>query len=268
SRPKSSGEPEEEAPVAHAEDEAPEPVAHAEDDAPETVHAAQEPGNEEDGAAQAGRGMRQLSAEQFDALESVGGVRGLIETVLPGVVFVVLFVITSDLMTTVIASVGVAVVAAIARLISRTPLTQAVSGLLGVGIGAVWAWQTGDAEDYYAWGLLVNVVWAIGVIVSILIRWPVVGVVVSLLFGHGFSWRSDAAARRRYTQASWLWAGAFVLRLLVQGPLYFDAQVGWLGTARLVMGLPMWALVLWITWLLVRPRATPEAPAEPEPPQR
>lgn len=213
------------------------------------------------------RGMRQLSAEQFDALESVGGVRGMVETVLPGLVFVVLFVITSDLMTTVIASVGVAVTAAIARLITRTPLTQAVSGLLGVGIGAVWAWQTGNAEDYYAWGLVVNLVWAVGVIVSILIRWPVVGVVVSLLFGRGFSWRADRQLRRRYTQASWLWAGAFLLRLLVQGPLYLDAQIGWLGTARLVMGLPMWALVLWITWLLVRSREAPAVQSEPAPPQ-
>ena len=225
-------------------------------------HTPEEQAPQDDGDSRTGRGMRQLSAQQFDALESVGGVRGLIETVLPGLVFVVLYVITEDLMVTVITSVAVAVVAAVARLISRSPITQAVSGLLGVGIGAIWAWQTGDAEDYYAWGLLVNVAWALGVIVSIVIRWPVVGVIVSLLFGHGFSWRSDDLVRRRYSRASWLWAGAFVLRLLVQGPLYFDAQVGWLGTARLVMGLPMWALVLWITWLLVRRRAAAEEQSE------
>src|SRR5699024_10748545 len=231
-------------------------------------HTPEEQAPQDDGDSRTGRGMRQLSAQQFDALESVGGVRGLIETVLPGLVFVVLYVITEDLMVTVITSVAVAVVAAVARLISRSPITQAVSGLLGVGIGAIWAWPTGDAEDYSAWGLSVNVAGALGVIGSIVIRWPVVGVIVSLLFGRGFSWRSDDLVRRRYSRASWLWAGAFVLRLLVQGPLYFDAQVGWLGTARLVMGLPMWALVLWITWLLVRPRAVPEAPAEPAPPQR
>lgn len=220
----------------------------------------------EDGAGRGG--MRQLSAAEFNALESVGGLRGLIETVLPGLVFVVLFVLTEDLLVTVLASVGVAVVATVARLISRTPLTQAISGLAGVGIGAVWAWQTGEAADYYAWGLLVNLVWTVGVLVSILVRRPVVGVLVSLLFGRDFSWRHEAATRRRYVQASWLWAAAFALRLLVQGPLYFDAQVGWLGTARLVMGLPMWALVLWITWLLVRPREAPEVQPAPDPPAK
>jgi len=209
-----------------------------------------------------GRGLRQLDSDQFDMLASVGGVRGMVETVLPGVVFVVLFVITRDLMPPLIASVAVAVLAAVARLIGRTPVTQAVSGLLGVAIGALWAWRTGEAADYYRWGLYVNLAWAVGVLVSILVRWPVVGVVVSLLFGRGFSWREDREQRRRYVLASWLWAAAFTLRLAVQVPLYLESSVGWLGTARLVMGLPMWALVLWITWLLVRRRAAAEEQSE------
>ena len=229
-----------------------EPPAGTDPGAPPATQDAEE-------APTARRGLRQLDSDHFDALESVGGVRGLIETVLPGVVFVVLFVITRDLTTSLIASVGIAVVAAIARLITRSPVTQAVSGLLGVGIGAVWAWRTGEAADFYRWGLYVNLAWALGVLVSILARWPVVGVVVSLLFQRGFDWRADPVQRRRYAQASWLWVAAFTLRLVVQVPLYLDAQVGWLGTARLVMGLPMWALVLWITWLMVRRR---EAPAD------
>ncbi|WP_147917326.1 DUF3159 domain-containing protein [Ruania zhangjianzhongii] len=217
----------------------------------------------EEQTAGTGRGLRQLDADEFDALASVGGVRGLIETVLPGVVFVVLFVITRDLTTCLIASVGIAVVAVIARLVTRSPITPAVSGLLGVGIGAVWAWRTGEAADYYRWGLYVNLAWSVGVLVSILARWPVVGVVVSLLFNRGFGWRQDPVLRRRYALASWLWVAAFTLRLVVQVPLYLDSQVGWLGTARLVMGLPMWALVLWITWLLVRRREAPEDQEEP-----
>lgn len=219
-----------------------------------------EPQQQSDGSR---RGLRQLESDEFDALASVGGVRGLVETALPGVVFVVLFVITRDLTPSLIASVGVAVVAAVARLITRSPITQAVSGLLGVAIGAVWAWRTGEAADYYRWGLYVNLAWSVGVLVSIVARWPVVGVVVSLLFNRGFGWREDPVLRRRYALASWLWVAAFALRLAVQVPLYLDAQVGWLGTARLVMGLPMWALVLWITWLMVRRREAPEAPAAP-----
>ncbi len=54
------------------------------------------------------------------------------------------------------------------------------------------------------------------------------------------------------TWATWLWVAMFGLRLAVQVPLYLGASVGWLGTARLVMGVPLWALTLWVTWLLVR----------------
>src|SRR5690625_6620787 len=90
---------------------------------------------------------------------------------------------------------------------------------------------TAQAADYYRWGLYVNLAWAVGVLVSILVRWPVVGVVVSLLFGRGFSWREDREQRRQYVLASWLWAAAFTLRLAVQVPLYLESSVGWLGTA-------------------------------------
>ncbi|SEE03805.1 DUF3159 domain-containing protein [Ruania alba] len=219
-----------------------------------------------DQTAPPGRGVRQLTATEFNLAESVGGVRGLVETIAPGLVFVVIFVATRDLMPALVASVSVAVVASIARLIGRTPLTQAISGLVGVAIGAVWAWRSGEASDFFAWGLIVNIAFAVGVLISILVRWPVVGVLVATLTGQDTSWRTDRTLRRRYAAASWLWFGAFAARLAVQGPLYLNAAAGWLGTARLVMGVPMWALVLWITWLWVRPRG--DAAESPDPPDR
>ena len=51
-----------------------------------------------------------------------------------------------------------------------------------------------------------------------------------------------------------LWIGVFSLRLVVQVPLYLSNQVGWLGTARLLMGIPFWALAIWVSYLIV---ATP-----------
>ncbi|WP_232847661.1 DUF3159 domain-containing protein [Occultella kanbiaonis] len=219
------------------------------------------------GAVPGGRGMGQLAAGEFSLAASIGGVRGLVESTAPGLVFVVVFVATRELMPALISSVAVAVVATIARLVSRTPVTQALGGLLGVAIGAIWAWRTGEAQDYFRWGLYVNAAFVVGVTASILARWPVVGVIVSSLFGKGFEWRADRALLRRYSLASWLWVGAFAARLAVQVPLYLNAEAGWLGTARLVMGLPLWALVLWITWLLVNPRAGAAAQADPPAPQ-
>lgn len=212
------------------------------------------------------RGVRALTASDFSLEESIGGVRGLTEALAPGLVFVVVFVVTRELAPTLIASTAVALVAVVIRLIQRTPLTQALSGIFGVAIGVVWAWRTGDANDYFAFGLWTNGAYLLGCLVSILVRWPVVGVVVELLTGRGTGWRSDKALVRRYAVATWLWVALFGVRLLVQLPLFLDGgEVGWLGTARLVMGVPLWALTLWLTWVLVRrPGAVPD-PARPHP---
>lgn len=217
-------------------------------------------------APESQRGMRQLGSGQFDGLEAIGGWRGMVESVAPGLVFVVVFVATRQILPAVMGSVAVAAVATVARLVQRTPVTQAVGGLLGIGIGAIWAWRSGAAENFFAWGLLTNAAFAVGVTISILVGWPIVGVIVATLFGRSHDWRSDPERRNRYALASWLWVGAFLLRLAVQVPLYLTAEVGWLGTARLVMGLPLWALVLWVTWVLVNPRAEQRAHPDPQHP--
>jgi len=210
------------------------------------------------------RGMRAIEAEDFSIAESVGGVRGAVESVLPGLLFVVVFVASGQqLRPALIASVAAAVLAVVARLVQRSPLTQALSGVLGVGIGVVWAWRTGDASDYFAWGLLTNVAYLLAFVVSVLVRWPLVGVVLGLFRGDGpmseqgswagaLAWRKDPVLLRRYALVTWLWAGMFAARLVVQVPLYYADEVAWLGTAKLVMGVPLTALVLWASWILVR----------------
>lgn len=219
-------------------------------------------------------GMRALTAEEFHPLSAVGGWRGLIETMLPGTLFVVVFVATRELAPSVIASGGVAILAVLARLVQRTPVTQAFSGIFGVAIGIIWAWRTGNAQDYYVWGFITNAAYLVPILISIAVRWPIVGIIVEGLKA-GFAdakkiesgatkgwsvWRKDPALMRKYQVASWLWVGLFGVRLAVQLPLYFAGEVGWLGTARLAMGLPLWAATLWLTWVMVRsPR-----PALPE----
>lgn len=214
------------------------------------------------------RGLRQLTSDSFDVAAAIGGVRGLVESVTPGLVFLVAYLIGREIALAVVLAVGAAVVATIARLIGRTPITQAVGGLAGVVIGAVWAWRSGEASDFFAWGLWVNVGFALAMIVSLIARYPAVAVFAASLTGHDLRWRDSSnprAAMRRFRQATWLWCAAFLARLAVQVPLYFNDEVGWLGTARLVMGAPMWALVLWVTWVMVSPIVRePAAPAAAE----
>lgn len=213
----------------------------------------------------AGRGVGQLAAEEFDFMAAVGGVRGLVESIAPGLVFVVVFLITRELLPALVASSALAVLAVVGRLVQRTPLTQAFSGLLGVAISVVWAWQTGEAANFFQWGLWVNAAYLVGTVLSILVRWPLVGAIVALIRGEWEGWRSSPMYRR-YVMATWLWAGLFAARLAVQVPLLLDDAVGWLGTAKLLMGVPLFAVVIWLTWLMVREPEELREPASAESP--
>lgn len=213
----------------------------------------------------AGRGVGQLAAEEFDFMAAVGGVRGLVESIAPGLVFVVVFLITRELLPALVASSALAVLAVVVRLVQRTPLTQAFSGMLGVAISVVWAWQTGEAANFFQWGLWVNAAYLVGTVLSILLRWPLVGAIVALIRGEWEGWRSSPMYRR-YVMATWLWAGLFAARLAVQVPLLLDDAVGWLGTAKLLMGVPLFAVVIWLTWLMVREPEELREPASAESP--
>ncbi len=208
------------------------------------------------------RGLRAALGDDFSFVDAIGGVRGLVESTTPGLVFVVVYVATRQLTPALITASVAALVAVVVRLVQRTPVTQALSGVIGVGIGVVWAALTGKAEDYYLWGVLVNVAYGAAFGISVLVRWPLVGVLVALMRNEGMDWRTDPAKdheRRRFVWATWLWTAMFALRLAVQLPLYLSGQVGALGTAKLAMGAPLFAVVLWLTWLLV---ASPGARAE------
>lgn len=206
------------------------------------------------------RGLRAIAGEDFSFADAVGGVRGLVESTLPGLVFVVVFVPTRELAPALVAALGVALAAVVVRLVQRTPVTQAFSGVIGIVVGVAWAWWSGRAQDFFAGGLLANVGYLLAMVVSIAVRWPAVGVVVGLLRGEDSAWRTDperAHERRRFVWATWVMAGVFALRLAVQVPLYLagESAVGALGAAKLAMGLPLFAVGLWITWLLVGSQA-------------
>jgi hypothetical protein len=118
-------------------------------------------------------------------------------------------------------------------------------------------------------GLVINVSYGLAYLISIIVRWPLLGVFVGLVTGQGMSWRDDPALFRAYTKASALWVVMFALRLAVQVPLYLagDDQLGWLAGARLVMSWPLFLLVAYLSWVIIRPahRAHAQRKAQPEP---
>ena len=185
-------------------------------------------------------------------LTAIGGVRGLIESILPGLGFLVIYTLTKNVALSVLAPVALAVTFVVIRFLTKTPLTQAFAGIAGIAISAILALISGRAEDNFVPGIVINLVSLVVVLLSILVRWPLIGVIVGFLTNEGVEWRGNKAKRRVLYLATWLWAGLFALRLAVEVPLYFSRQAELLAGAKLLLGIPFYAGMLWVTWELVR----------------
>ena len=195
--------------------------------------------------------------------EAVGGPLGMAETALPGVAFVIAYTASgSNTNTAAIVAVALALVLTVARLAKRETTLHALSGLIGVGIAAFIATRSGRAENFFLPGLLMNAAYAAAFVISIAVKHPLVGVIVANLDGEGSAWRRDPQRARAFVLASWLWAGLFTLRLVVQLPLYLTHSVVALGVVKTAMGVPLFVIGIWLTWLIVRRHRTPATVAE------
>lgn len=196
--------------------------------------------------------------------EAVGGPLGMLESAVPAVAFIVTYTVTGqDTNTSAMVAVGLALVLTVARLLRRQSPQQALSGLVGVGFAAFIATRSGKAEDFFLPGLLLNAFNVAVLLASVAVRWPLIGVIVTKLDGEDNAWRHDPRRARAFRRATYLWVGVFAARLLVQLPMYLAGAVVVLGVFRTAMGLPLFALGLWLTWLLVRGvRAPPAATAQ------
>jgi len=193
----------------------------------------------------------------------------------PTLVFViVLAVAPTALVTALVTSLAVSAAALLIRMVQHQSLTQVMGGVLVAVASAAWAWRSGQASNFYATGLVINAVCLLAFLGSLLLRRPLIGVLMELWHptsggdaespegpespASGSSWRTDparAGIRRRYAIATGVLAAVFVLRLLVEVPLYLagEAALGALGVSRVVLGLPLYGLGIWFAWLIVRP---------------
>lgn len=184
-------------------------------------------------------------------LEQMGGVSGLVYSTLPILVFVPVNSIW-NLTVAIWAALGVAIAILLWRVVRRDPIQPAISGFFGVGISAFIAYRTGDAKGYFLYGIYMSLAYGAAFLISIAVRWPLVGLIWGFLNGHGNSWRQHRGAVRAYDAATAAWALVFGARYLVQSQLYDSDQTGWLAVARIAMGWPLAAVAFLVTVWAVR----------------
>lgn len=176
-------------------------------------------------------------------LEQMGGISGMVFSAVPVVVFVLVNSIWS-LKPAIWASLGAAVVLLLVQIVRKQSVQPAISGLFGAGIAAFIAWRTGSAKGYFLFGVYTSLLYGGILLVSVLVRWPIVGAVWNFINGHGTKWRRDKLCVRYYDVATLMLMLVFLARFVVQKWLYDSDQVGWLAAAKIGMGAPLWALAL------------------------
>jgi hypothetical protein len=195
-----------------------------------------------------------LHAERILLDRAIGGWRGLIDSAVPTVVFLTVYVVSGNVLgPALIAALVAGGLIALWRIVRREALRQILTGFVGLAIAAGFAQFTGRAENFFLPGFVVNLVYGSAFLISILIRWPLLGVALGFITGEKTAWRADAKLRRLYAAASWIWVGVFFSRLAVQLPLYFAGAIGALGTVKIVMGWPFFLAGAYFTYRLLAP---------------
>ncbi len=193
-----------------------------------------------------------MESDEKKVMNALGGKKGILDSGLPSLVFLIAYNVTHGLKDAAIAAVITSAFLTVIRLAKKDTLQHVLSGFVGVAFCAFLARKTGQAADFYLPGLIINVVYAFAYGILNLVGLPLLGLLLGPILGENLAWRKVPARKQAYIRAGWLWVALFVLRLLVQYPLYKSGNVNALGTARLVMGYPLFLLAAWGSWIVIR----------------
>ena len=189
--------------------------------------------------------------------ESFGGVRGMLEGALPFIAFTVTWVLTRQLYPSLGAAVGVAVVLGVARLVQRQSLKFVAQAVLPIALAALIASRTGRAEDVFLPGILYNGALAVVSVLTIVFRVPLVGFVLGAALGDPVGWRQDRGLVRMTSKLTAVLAVPYLLRFVIQLPLFLTQQVVWLGVAKVVLGWPLLLAALAVIGVMLSKGRTP-----------
>ena len=197
--------------------------------------------------------------------KALGGVRGVVEAAIPTIGFTVSWIVSKELRLSLGIGAGLALILLAVRLAQRSTVQFVLNSIFGIGIAALFALRSGKAEDAFLPGILYNAGYAAAMLVSIVVRWPLVGFIIGSVTGDPTAWHRDREIVRLCSRLTWLLLIPCLVRVAVQYPLYVAGHVAWLGAAKVVMGWPLQVAALAaMAWLLARGR-TPMERSTPAP---
>lgn len=193
--------------------------------------------------------------------EMLGGWYGSIETALPTVAFVLMYVIREDVRVAVLAAVGVTFIMLAVRMFIGGSVRYVLSSLLAIGIAAFFALRSGDAADAFLPGIMFSAGYGVLALLSILGRWPIIGFIVAAADPNYAkdpgAWRKDRPLVSVCSKLTWVLFSLFVIRVALMLPLYLADQVVWLGVAKIALGWPAYLVAIVIMGIMLNTGRTP-----------
>ena len=184
--------------------------------------------------------------------KALGGWRGLVDSALPSLLFVVIFVFQKDLNLALITSVVTGLVLLVFRLFEKKSLTQVIGGFFGLLFSVFLTWRTNDASNFFLTGIITNLVYGLALFISLIVKRPLLGYIVGSLIGNTSGWLKDKLLVKAYTTITWIWVGVFSVRVAVQVPLYLLDNIAVLGPIKIFMGWPLYLFAAWISYRIVQ----------------
>jgi hypothetical protein len=218
--------------------------------------------------ADAGREPDPLTVHSL--LTVFGGVKGLLDSTVPSLVFV-LVRLFADLNTAIAAAVAAGLVVVALRAARGEPLQQAFSGFFGLLVAVLIARSTGTGKGFFLPGILITAGSGVGFGISLLVGRPVVALGLTAVDPRYGVWREHAALRRACVLSTAVWTASFFVRAAVATTVLL--LVGDDGTDNLVVLVVInavkWPLIIGsalLTVALVRAADVPALEDEPTAP--
>jgi hypothetical protein len=186
--------------------------------------------------------------------------QGIVDSLVGPIVFLVLYR-ASGLNAALIGAGAVALALVGVRALRGQDTTTAWYGVVGVGIGVALAKATGSSDGYFIPKVVSNLLYGVVFLGSVLVGKPLIGIAWAFFHRQPLQWGYRREVKRVFMALSLMWAGAHFLRAAVYGVLIADDtdRGSALATATLILGLPLTALLLAATFLVVRRRLGPLA---------
>lgn len=190
--------------------------------------------------------------------EAFGGIRGLVETTVPGLVFIAMYTVNKDIHTAAITALVLAGAMAVFRLVRKDTVKHAFSGIFGVAFGVLFAMMTGNAKDFYLPGMLYTLGLALAYLITAMAGVPLLGLVLGPVFKENLSWRKRNPGRKKaYTKASYAWGFILLAKCAVLFPLYFWGDTQQFGWVTVALKIPPFLLAVYLTWIFLAKAPAP-----------